>query len=411
MSQYAPVHIDVLFLYEKREKEQYSSQEISFQSRPVVYNQAKVPLCLSVHEYSEHIELILEYSVDLFNPETIENIAKHFVFLVGFLASDPDLDTNVQHIPLSESQQAAFICCARAPQSHSISVSNLMRDAAVAHPDALALVCGQQRFSYFELHQQAAKLAGWMKEEGILAGQYVGICLSRNSDLIIAILAAFKADVTYVPIDPQYPVSIIHHLLEQTACQAVFVHKETAFDLPQNSQCRLVQLDEQRLQADLSKTTPLDINTDADPDKITHVIMTTGTTVTPKIVQIRQDSIIALIEWAQQTYCYPNEKVLASTPITFDLSVFEIVVSLCSGATVVLVDSILAIVDQPVEVTSINTVPSAARALLSSQGLPDSVTTLNLAGEALPPQLVDDIFQLSQVQSVFNLYGPSEDTT
>src|SRR5213075_469121 len=63
------------------------------------------------------------------------------------------------------------------------------------------------------------------------------------------------------------------------------------------------------------------------------------------------------------------------------------------------------------EVTLINTVPSAIAELLRMKGIPDSVTTINLAGEALPSSLVWDLYEKTPAQRVYNLYGPTEDTT
>lgn len=62
-------------------------------------------------------------------------------------------------------------------------------------------------------------------------------------------------------------------------------------------------------------------------------------------------------------------------------------------------------------VTLINTVPSAIAELLKIEGIPPSVRTINLAGEALSNTLVQQLYELPHVQKVFNLYGPSEDTT
>src|SRR5262249_10931365 len=105
--------------------------------------------------------------------------------------------------------------------------------------------------------------------------------------------------------------------------------------------------------------------------------------------------------------------VLASTAITFDLSVFEIFATWSWGGTAILAKSVL---DLPVlpardRVRLINTVPSAARSLMDSDGLTSTVRTINLAGEALPNSLVQRLYGTAQVDRVFNLYGPSEATT
>src|SRR5205085_4489722 len=63
------------------------------------------------------------------------------------------------------------------------------------------------------------------------------------------------------------------------------------------------------------------------------------------------------------------------------------------------------------EVTLVNTVPSAMAELVKRGGLPGSVRTVNLAGEPLKGSLVRQVYDVGHVEQVFNLYGPSEDTT
>jgi acyl-coenzyme A synthetase/AMP-(fatty) acid ligase/acyl carrier protein len=105
--------------------------------------------------------------------------------------------------------------------------------------------------------------------------------------------------------------------------------------------------------------------------------------------------------------------MLASTSISFDLSVFEIFVPLSWGGKVILAEDALQLPTLPVadEVTLINTVPSAMAELLRLGGVPSSVRKVCLAGEALTTQLVRQIHEQGSISSVLDLYGPSEDTT
>ena len=131
-------------------------------------------------------------------------------------------------------------------------------------------------------------------------------------------------------------------------------------------------------------------------------------------VAIKHRSTVALIHWAQEQFT-PAELsgVLAATSICFDLSIFEIFVPLSWGGRVVLVENALALPALPAntKVSLINTVPSVLTQLMKLGPLPSSVHTVNLAGEALPITLVQQLQQLPHVQKIYNLYGPSEDTT
>jgi thioesterase domain-containing protein len=104
---------------------------------------------------------------------------------------------------------------------------------------------------------------------------------------------------------------------------------------------------------------------------------------------------------------------LASTSTCFDLSVFELFVPLSCGGRVVLVNNALAVPELSAHdrVTLINTVPSAMAELVRQHALPTSVEVINLAGEALTRSLVEAVYEELPGCAVYNLYGPSEDTT
>jgi acyl-CoA synthetase (AMP-forming)/AMP-acid ligase II/acyl carrier protein len=121
---------------------------------------------------------------------------------------------------------------------------------------------------------------------------------------------------------------------------------------------------------------------------------------------------VAFLTWCQATF--PSELlsgVLAGTSICFDLSIFEIFATLSCGGTIVMAENLLdydALHSWPV--TTLNTVPSVLTELLSISELPETVRLINLAGEALPRDLVDSLYNRG-IESVMNLYGPTEDTT
>ncbi|MCH8068410.1 MAG: AMP-binding protein, partial [Candidatus Marinimicrobia bacterium] len=141
---------------------------------------------------------------------------------------------------------------------------------------------------------------------------------------------------------------------------------------------------------------------------------TSGSTGKPKGVAIEHHSPVGLVDWAGGVFDAEDlAGVLASTSICFDLSVFELFVPLSWGGTVILVKNALHLRTSSVKgrVTLINTVPSAMAELLREDDLPASVRTVNLAGEPLSAQLVQQIYRQKQVKRVFDLYGPSEDTT
>ncbi|MCG8537491.1 MAG: condensation domain-containing protein, partial [Pseudomonadales bacterium] len=151
-----------------------------------------------------------------------------------------------------------------------------------------------------------------------------------------------------------------------------------------------------------------------DAQRLAYVIYTSGSTGKPKGVMIEHGNVAALIHWAHSVFSKDDlQGVLAATSICFDLSVFEIFVTLAAGGKVILAENVLALPTIPAssEVTLVNTVPSAIATLLHAGGIPNTVKVINLAGEALAASLVDSLYEETKVDRVYDLYGPSEDTT
>jgi amino acid adenylation domain-containing protein len=151
------------------------------------------------------------------------------------------------------------------------------------------------------------------------------------------------------------------------------------------------------------------------PENLAYVIYTSGSTGKPKGVAIRHAGAATLLRWTSNTFAASQlSGTLASTSICFDLSVFELFAPLSIGGAVILADDALHLPTLPAanRVTLVNTVPSAITELLRMNAVPYSVRTINLAGEALSTEPVTQIYESQQhVERVYNLYGPSEDTT
>ena len=161
------------------------------------------------------------------------------------------------------------------------------------------------------------------------------------------------------------------------------------------------------------------IRSEVKPDNLAYVIYTSGSTGQPKGVAIEHRNTVALLHWARSVFT-PEELsgVLASTSICFDLSIFELFVPLSWGGKVILVENVLQLPSGSGrhQVTLINTVPSAMTELLRINGLPESLRTVNLAGEPLRSDLVEQIYGCGQRQqslrslrsigdnNVFNVY-------
>ncbi|MEM6252547.1 MAG: amino acid adenylation domain-containing protein [Cyanobacteria bacterium P01_D01_bin.156] len=373
-------------------------------------NTTKVDLTLMMAEKDGYLSGRFEYRQDLFKSGTIEAMAEAFCTLLDAVVESPT--ATVSGLPLLHKHQQEQLV--QWNQTHQTYGSNIclhqLFEKQVKHtPEATALVAADKRLSYQELNARSNKLAAYLISIGIGPEARVGVCLDRSEHLIVALLGILKAGGAYVPLDPAYPPSRLNYILED-ADVSVVVTEQQYHELTEKGSFKVVLTSSEEISYQNTDT----IVTNVQPHNLAYIIYTSGSTGQPKGVAIEHHSPVALVNWAKEVFS-PDQLsgVLAATSICFDLSVFEIFVTLSSGGTIILADNVLQVTDIPAanEITLINTVPTAIAELLRIEGIPKSVSTINLAGEPIPPVLVQQLYAVDSVQQVFNLYGPSEDTT
>ncbi|MFL6196329.1 MAG: non-ribosomal peptide synthase/polyketide synthase [Thermoanaerobaculia bacterium] len=282
---------------------------------------------------------------------------------------------------------------------------------AAAEPGAVVLVAGEKSVTFGELEARANQWARYLVEQGVGPEVRVAICAERTVEMVVAMYAVLKAGGAYVPVDPAYPEERQANILADSGALLLLTQEHLAPRIPVTS-AKTVFLDRERPRAELHSPEPLPPR--ADEDNLAYVIYTSGSTGRPKGVAIAHRSAVVLTRWAARVYS-PRELsgVLASTSICFDMSIFELFVAPALGGRAILAENALSLPALPasVEVTLVNTVPSAIAELARSGGIPPSVITVNLGGEALRRALVERLYALGTIGKVYNVYGPSEDTT
>ncbi|WP_216847038.1 non-ribosomal peptide synthetase, partial [Granulicella sp. L60] len=249
---------------------------------------------------------------------------------------------------------------------------------------------------------------------GVKPDDRVAICVERGFEMIVGLLAVLKAGGAYVPLDPSYPVERLRFMLEDSGPVALLTqsHLQTLFTkLPAGiSVVDLNDLGAPWHNRSQVNTPPAAIGLNSD--HLAYVIYTSGSTGHPKGVAIRHKNTVNFIWWAQLSFAHDVlQRTLFSTSLNFDLAVFECFVPIAVGATVRILPNALDLVRTSIDVTIINTVPSAMSALIEAKGVSRTVRMVNLAGEPLKRQLAERIFATTAVNTVCNLFGPSETTT
>ncbi|WP_432779452.1 amino acid adenylation domain-containing protein [Pseudomonas corrugata] len=288
------------------------------------------------------------------------------------------------------------------------TVHGLFEELVQRTPDALAVLHGGQRLTYGELNEQANRLAHYLRGQGVQPDSRVAICVERGIDMVVGLLAILKAGGGYVPLDPAYPADRIAYMLEDSAPAVVLVQTAT-LGLLAGAKMPVIDLGSGLWQDESVSNPQVPGLTSAH---LAYVIYTSGSTGLPKGVMIEHRNTVNFLTWAHRSFdAQTLSKTLFSTSLNFDLAVYECFAPLTSGGSIEVVTNVLELRHGEHDITLINTVPSALKALLESGGLGEGVDTVNVAGEALKRSLVETLFEQTSVKRLCNLYGPSETTT
>jgi amino acid adenylation domain-containing protein len=259
------------------------------------------------------------------------------------------------------------------------------------------------------------RLARHLRQQGVRSDTFVGICMERSVEMVVAIYAILKAGGAYVPLSPEDPPARLAAIIDNAGLRLIITQEGFAASLPTSGIHRIV------LTADPGGDPEVDENASLGdvaiaPDDLAYMIYTSGSTGEPKGVLIQHKAIFNRIVWMQETYrLSPADRVLQKTPYTFDVSVWEFLWPLTVGATLVVaepgghvVPSYLSRLIRQEQVTCCHFVPSVLKLFLACP----RIETLPLrlvfcSGEALPFD-VQRMFMSRSGAQLHNLYGPTE---
>ncbi len=362
---------------------------------------------LNVTEHAGTLTFRCDYNRDLFDATTVQRWLGHLRTLLAAVAANPTLQ--VARLPLltaSERQQLLVEWNDNALDfPRDATLHQLLEASAKAHPDACAILDHGRRISYRQLAAQADAVAAQLQSLAIGKEAFVGICMQRSAEMIGAMIGVLKAGGAYVPLDPAYPDERLAVMLEDSRAAVVLCDRVT-------EQSHAPKLGGAQWVQPWSEGTPM--ASGATGENLAYLIYTSGSTGRPKGVALEHRNAVAFVHWAQQAYTREELAcVLGSTSICFDVSIFEIFVTLATGGTILLAENVLELPRLPDAdlLTFLSTVPSAMAELVRDFNLPASIQTVNLGGESLPDALVDAVFRGSAVRRVVNMYGPTETTT
>jgi amino acid adenylation domain-containing protein len=305
------------------------------------------------------------------------------------------------------------------------SVDELIEEQVQRTPEAIAVICGNERLSYRELNERADGVAAELQRFGMRADVPVGLCVNRSIEMMIGLLGILKSGACYLPLDPKYPGERIGFMLEDAKPPVVLTEKAISENLElSQSKVTVLCLDDLRFTHASPVATAGKQKAERVSDPLAYLIYTSGSTGKPKGVMVSHrnvvnffaamDQVLGFDRW-QSTTLREAPVWLAVTSMCFDISVLELLWTLTRGFTVVIRrESDPPISEQILScrITHLQCTPSLAGSLVRERFAAPAlrqVETFLVGGEALPSTLAALLRDMLRGELI-NLYGPTETT-
>jgi non-ribosomal peptide synthetase-like protein len=278
-------------------------------------------------------------------------------------------------------------------------------------PDHLAVITEDVSFTYRELDNRANQVARYLLEQGLKAGDRVGVMFHKSIHAYVGVLAVLKIGAAYVPFDASFPTDRISFILEDAGVKAIVSVSGYRAKLAELT-ARQIFLDTAQEQIDAKSQARLTQGeVGAAVDDVFYIIYTSGTTGKPKGVALLHSGICNFVKVAVEVYgIRPEDRCYQGITLAFDFHVEDLWVPLIAGATLIagksganLFGADLHAFLMKQRVTVLPCVPTLWATI--EQDLPD-VRIILLSGESVPHHLV--VRWHRPGRSILNAYGPTE---
>jgi amino acid adenylation domain-containing protein len=407
----------VMFVLQNAPKQLLELPGLTLQELEFDAGTSKFDLTLEIVE-RDGFYCIFEYSTDLFERRSISRIARQFNTLLDNVAAEPDRTLSHLEI-LDDAARKELVVGFNANTvnyDRTARIEQLFRQQVERSPNRVALVEGDRKITYRDLDKKSEALAHFLAKRDCNQDRPVGIYFERSIDAVVAMLAALKANIPYVPLDVANPLHRIELLINDAGCNVILTHRGRCLPLPGNIE--LIHVDQQLV--DEAPPAPLPQNgTSGD---LAYIIYTSGSTGIPKGVEGSHQSAANRFAWMWQAYPFSTDETCCQkTALGFVDAVWEIFGPLLAGVPSVIVPDEIVLEPELFvdllakhEVTRIVLVPSFLRAILSS--VPDlggrlaGVRLWSVSGEVFSLDLAEKFRIALPSATLLNIYGSSEVT-
>lgn len=373
---------------------------------------SKFDLRLDLWETQDGYRGELEYSVDLFEADTAELMARHLENLLADAATRPEAPISQLEMMSGDERGTVLETWNNTARLCPLdkSVVTLFREQVARTPHATAVVFADGALTCRDLDDRSNAFAARLRAAGVAPGDRVGVFLERSAAMVVAWLATLKLRAAYVPIDTACPALRVAAILEDCTAKTVITTAALAADL-QPPAAFLIGDD---LPAAEGVSLP-----EPEPGDIAVVIYTSGSTGAPKGVLIDHRAIVRLTVNPDYLDLLPGETVAQASNAAFDAATFEVWAPLLNGGRVLGLDrdTVLSatalrrqINEAPIDHLFLTTA-LFNRLIQDDPAIFGSLKTLLTGGSKCDPKRFREALQGDPPGRLVHVYGPTETTT
>ncbi|WP_426381883.1 amino acid adenylation domain-containing protein [Bacillus velezensis] len=408
---------DVMFVLQNMERESLNLNELHLtQAADTGHKTAKFDATLYAAEGSDgSISFDFEFNTDIYQKQTIEKWLSYFTRILTKVIEDQTIPLGDIHV-LDDAETNRVIYQFNQTKSdypRHETISRLFERQAEETPDARAVVYDGQILTYRELNERANRIAAALRSNGVGLESVVALLTGRTTELASGILGILKAGGAYLPIGDDVPRERAEWMLKD--CKADILLQSDKLDGLPLSGKRLF-IEDIQTKAGLSSENPEPLG---GPESLAYMIYTSGSTGAPKGVMIEQRSVIRLVKNSNYIDFTPKDRLLFTSSLGFDVTTFEIFGPLLNGASLYVSDQetyldsdILETFIQQNGITTLWLTSSLFNHLSEqNEHVFSGLSRLIIGGEALSPSHVNRVRKTLPHLSIWNGYGPTENTT
>ena len=261
----------------------------------------------------------------------VRSLAERLVHILEQACPAPDRELSLLSV-LPEAERGLLLETwqrTTVPYEEGKCIHQLFEEQVRRTPDQTALVFRQKSLSYAALNARANAMALTLQQQGVRAGDLVGVCVGRSLEMMVALLGVLKAGAAYVPLDPNYPAERLSIMIKDSHARVLVTQREVRSRLP----ATLVGVLCVDVVADEIDSAP---DPGVGPSHLAYVIFTSGSTGRPKGVMVQHGNVSNFFTAMDAVLGTEPGVWLAVTSISFDISVLELFWTLTRGFKVVI---------------------------------------------------------------------------